>query len=514
MRSLALVLTAPLLALCAATPAARAGAPTDTTPSPIRTAGGDERCAPASGDAAALLARALDETGISRLDGRVVRLRAAEAEVNDFQSDRPYAPFFSTMTAYESWLDPAAGVERSRGRLTYVGQGPMAPIEVLAGARATYVMRDTTLLPLPAYHVRTHRSRPMVAWSVLRDWADAGDARVAGRCTYRDFPRLVLSRGSGAGEERLWLDPESGLPVKLDRREPHYLWGDVRVEYVWSTWMEQDGAMMPMTSFRVVDGETIVTRTVGDLALLPRDSAPRLALPADAPSMTAAADPFLQATPTDTVRVGPQAYLLVNRAYTSAVVLARDTVWVLDATQGVERARQDSVWVGKLFPGRHPVAVVVTDLAWPHVAGVRYWVGVGATVVSHAASEPFLRRVVERRWTLEPDLLERRRAQAPFRFRAVTDSLTLGGGAVRLHTIGGIGSEGALMVWLPESRFLYAGDFVQGVRAPSAYTTEVVRAVRRVGIAPATVAAMHLPVTPWATVAALAPLATRGGTGH
>ncbi|HEX5581093.1 MAG TPA: hypothetical protein VFX39_05905, partial [Gemmatimonadaceae bacterium] len=437
MRYLAALVTLPILALCAASPtspAARASASLHPAHGSMRAAqhgslstlhAADERCVAGSGDAARLVARALEATGMGRLDGRVVRLQAAEAEANDFQSDRPYPPFFSTMTAYETWLDPATGIERSRSRLTYVGQGPMAPMEIVSSAGATYAARDTSLMPVPTLHGRTVRSRPLHAWSMLRDWADAADVRVAGSCVYRDFPRTVIARGRDAGEERLYLDPESGLPVKLERRESHYLWGDVRVAYLYANWMETDGALFPMTTFRLVDGATVVTRTVGDLALLPRDSAPRLSLPADAPRMVAAADLFVQAMPTDTVRVGDAAFLLVNRAYTSAVVLARDTVWVLDATQGVERARQDSAWVGRLFPGKHPVAVVVTDLAWPHVAGVRYWVGTGATVVSHASSEPFLRQVVERRWTLEPDLLERNRATARFRFRAVSDSLAL-----------------------------------------------------------------------------------------
>ena len=50
-------------------------------------------------------------------------------------------------------------------------------------------------------------------------------------------------------------------------------------------------------------------------------------------------------------------------------------------------------WVGRLFPGHHPIVVVVTDLAWPHVAGVRYWVAMGATIVSHAGSKEFLSQV-------------------------------------------------------------------------------------------------------------------------
>ena len=51
--------------------------------------------------------------------------------------------------------------------------------------------------------------------------------------------------------------------------------------------------------------------------------------------------------------------------------------------------------------------LVVTDLAWPHISGVRYWVALGTPVVSHRASREFLQKVVDHKWTLEPDLLER-----------------------------------------------------------------------------------------------------------
>src|SRR4029077_1732428 len=119
----------------------------------------------------------------------------------------------------------------------------------------------------------------------------------------------------------------------------------------------------------------------------------------------------------------------------------RDTVFVFDATQGEERVRQDSTWIATLFPGRHPIVVVVTDLAWPHVAGVRAWVAHGATIVSHRAAREFLTQVVNRRWTLAPDLLERRRERVTFRFRAADDSLALGGGDVLLFPIDGAASE-------------------------------------------------------------------------
>src|SRR5262245_61780730 len=125
-------------------------------------------------------------------------------------------------------------------------------------------------------------------------------------------------------------------------------------------------------------------------------------IPARQQAMAFSLPVFLQPTRPDTERVSASTFLLRNRGYTEAVTLQRDTVFVFDATQGDERVRQDSAWIAALFPGRHPIAVVVTDLAWPHVAGVRAWVARGATIVSHRAAKPFLTEVVNRRWTQTP----------------------------------------------------------------------------------------------------------------
>lgn len=167
------------------------------------------------------------------------------------------------------------------------------------------------------------------------------------------------------------------------------------------------------------------------------------------------------------------------------------------------RAAADSAWIGRLFPGRHPVVLVVTDLAWPHIAGVRYWMAHGATLVSHGASRQFLTQVAERRWTLAPDALERRRGSAGLRLRSVTSSLSLAGGAVEVRAIDGVGSEGGLMVYLPGERFLYAGDYIQpgGPDSFSAtYAREVAAAVKRAVFTPERFAAMHVGLTDWNTL--------------
>lgn len=458
-----------------------------------------QRSAPGGpGDATEWLARARAAVGIPQAKGKVLYYQSVEGAEQNYQSDRTYPPFFSAFVTRQTWLEPSAGVLRATSQMTFPGFAGARP-DLLSTEAASFAARDTALMPAPDAHLNSLMLRGLDPWAVLLDWSRDPATRVEGHRQVRDYDRLVLGREGRFGHERLLLDPKSGFPVALERTERHYLWGQVSVAYLYSTWLLSDGVSFPGAIFRQVDGATEVTRTIGSFRLLSADSAPTLRVP-DAPTMPLALPLFLQPANPDTVRVGANAVLLVNRGYTEAVVLERDTVWLFDATQGDERARQDSVWIGRLFPGRHPIVLVVTDLAWPHVAGVRFWVATGATVVSHQISRSFLERVVARRWTLEPDRLERMKRRPPLRFRAVRDSLSLAGGAIGLYPIDGIASEGALMAFLRPENFLWASDYVQTVAEPSRYGLEVYQAATRAGIEPNRLAAEHLPLTSWETL--------------
>jgi len=456
------------------------------------------RSAPGA-DAAALLRRAAERTGLPRTSATVLITTAFDLKSHQFESDRTYPPALAEVAALDHWFDPATGVERVR-QYTTIG-GYEYGFESIGDARASYVVADTALTPSEETHSAMYESRPLNVWAMLEDWLAATDVRVEGQCVYRDYPRIVLTRRGARGPERLFLDPKSGYPTKLDRVEPHYLWGQRHVEYVYSTWQRVGSAHLPGGSFRLEDGLTTIARTFGKTRLAPRDSAPSLTVPARDEPMAFARPVFLRPTRPDTVRVSSSTFLLRNRGYTEAVTLQRDTVFVFDATQGDERVKEDSAWIASLFPGRHPIVVVVTDLAWPHVAGVRAWVARGATIASHRAARSFLSDVVNRRWTLSPDLLERRRATARLRFRAVDDSLTLAGGAITVLPIDGAASEVALIAFVRPDRFLWASDFIQNVSAPTQYLDEVTAAVTRVGVRPLMVAAEHAPLIAWERLA-------------
>lgn len=490
------------LSLSAAVPLSAQGSAAARGPWP---AAGVERCSSASGDAVAVLDRAWRAAGVGAVSHAVARWEVTDAARQNYQSDRPYPPFFTYETERELWFDPATGVERSSMKMAGLMVGETPPLTVLSTDAAAFVSRDTIVQPYPALYGMSVAARPLNAWAVLHDWRAADSVSVVASCVYRDAPRVVLERRGSYGMERLYVDPESGLPVKLDREEPNYLWGQLHVEYQYQTWVYGDGVLRPGAVFRLVDGALEWERIERGFAMVPADSAPALRVPSADP-MTVALPAFLQPTPPDTARAGKHVMLLANRGYREGLVMLHDTVYVLDATQGEERARADSAWIAKLFPRHSALVVVVTDLAWPHIAGVRFWVARGATIVSHVNSRAMLERVIGRRWTRDPDLLERvrkRGGRVPFRFVAVSDSLLLAGGALRLYAIDGVASEGALMAWVPEDRVLWAGDYVQRVDEPSLYASEVVRAARRVGISPRTVVAQHQGLVAWRVVEAL-----------
>jgi hypothetical protein len=490
--------TLPLLAavttVTAASPALAQGAPAPQI----------GRCVPAPhADARALLQDAARAMGTGRVGAGTLHLRMSEATLEDYQSDRTYPPFFLGFTARETWFQPASGVARHASRISFpFNAGDFPPL--LSGPTATYLIQDTLVRPAPSAHGGALTLRGLDPWAQLADWTRGRAVTVHGRCAVRDFPRTVLERTGPYGRERLALDDKTALPVLLEREEPHYLWGQTSVAYVYTNWRVEGPYAYPGTSFRLVDGTAEVSRTVAEAGLAAPDSVPAMVLPDSALAMAPSVPGFLQPTPPDSARAGASTRLLVNPGYTEGVVLAADTLYVLDATQGEARARADSALIARMFPGPHPIVVVVTDLAWPHVAGVRYWVARGATIVSHRASRAFLERVLARRWTRAPDLLERRRGAVRFRFRPVADSARLAGGRIRVVAVDGIASEGALVAYVEDDGFLWASDYIQTVQQPSTYLIEVWRAVRRAGLTPRQTAAQHLPLTAWSTIDSLA----------
>lgn len=464
-----------------------------------------ERCEPAPrayAPAGPWLARAAQRILPPQAATQVLQYRAAHDTPLWEQSDRPYGPFIPNVVQTIRRYDTRSGLEGSIPAERGTAPGVL-PTQVYDLTRL-FLVRDTLVMSAPAMLSSQRSGALFNPWIVLREWgADSSAVEVAERCTYRDAWRVVLRRGG----ERLYLSESDAVPIKLDRIEPHYLWGQVRAEYLWTTWWGvTGGGLYPLASFRVLDGAVYERASVSRASLVPRDSAPvpevSSARPFPMPPGLASADGGV----VDTIRVDENTWILKSSTFSHAVALRRDTVFLFDATTGEGRARRDSTLIAQLFPGRHPVVLVVSDVAWPHVSGLRFWIARGATVVSHTQSSDLVRRVYARRWTLNPDALESARgSMRQLRFRSVGDSLRLAGGEIVLYPLRNTSGENAIGAWLPQGRFFWAGDYVQPT-AVSPYARDVAETIRALGLDPLKVGAQHVPLTEWAALSARYPV--------
>jgi hypothetical protein len=438
--------------------------------------------------ASAWLARADSAIGVYAAQGAVLRIIESSARYLSDESDRSYGPYIMSPTTDTLWVDPLTGVER----VVYPG----GTIQVRT-ARATFA---NGAVASTRVHGGAWMRRAFDPWAVLADWrADTG-VRVAGRRVYRDYPRIALTRRGRFGTDTLLLDVQTAVPVALLRTEAHFFLGPIHVVYDYETWADVGRrALYPASITRLVDGQLDESRFFdpysGGSTLIPVDSGPSLHVPDTTVTLPIDPQHRFAADPLDTVSVGAGTYLLVNKAFTSVVSMQRDTVFVFDSPGGEDRARLEHERVGQLFPGHHPTVFVAMNPVWPHIAGLRYWVAHGATVVASQPIVSYLRSVLARRWTELPDDYERVRVQPTI--RAVSDSALLAGGQVRLYPMDGIEGETVLLAYIAPSRFVWATDHIQDTASDNIYVREVRQTVAHHELSPVATSGPHFRVIPW-----------------
>ncbi len=420
--------------------------------------------------------------GVTRVMGRVLHVRSRMVrELRDL-GDRSDPPFEAFDTDEDFWFDPAASIERT---------SPFGPKSALwSGVRATLTGTDSVHLAPVALHGAATWQRSFNPWAVVADWMARGDAVFEGRCAFRGLPRLTLRRLSGPRAEHLLISESNGLPVALARMERNYFKGPESVEYRYGDWDRVGPALFPMGVMRVVGGAKDRLRIVGanGATLVSRDSAPVFpsmsAFGVMADSLLVPPEPYWTDEAPDTVRVSAHAFLLVNRSFTSAIALVADTVFILDSPQGDRRASQDSSWIGKLFPGHHPLVFVAATDIWPHIAGLRYWVANGATVLTHPLTAPMIR------------------AATRAHIDTVRSSESRAGGALTVFPVTGAASEGVLGVYIADAGFLWASDRVQDTTSPNLYVSELVQTANELHLAPRVTSGPHFRLVPWAALVA------------
>lgn len=435
-------------------------------------------------DAQEILRKSFESTRFNLLDTAYFKYHSISAVLQNYQSDRSYPPFFSAFYERENIFDHTHNVEFTNSKMVFPTQGPGQAMSTVTKMEGSFMSRSGRWFPIPSSFGGDAYLNPV---RVLKDWMASPDVTQVDDIMFRDYRRTTLRKGE---HEYLLLDKETLLPVKYETVTNHDLWGPVKLEYIYSTWWLYGPVYFPAASFKIVDGVKETSRTHGSYEFVAKNLVKNDLPPEDVKSTKGAIEP------PKTEQLTSNLYLLKNRMYTSAIYKSGNTLYLLDATQSETRAKLDHELIKEVFPNTSKLVLVVTDLAWPHIGGMRYWISQGAQIISHQDSEAFLRKVYEKKWQANPDRLESKRSTSPLNFIGISQATTLGGN-LQIVPLQGVSSEGAIVVYLKEENFLWASDYIQPAKEPNAYATEVWKTLHKESISPDHMAAQHMPVTSW-----------------
>src|SRR5947207_423182 len=120
-------------------------------------------CTPAAGDAAPILARTVRVMGLDSLGTRVLHLRGSDVAAQDFQSDRMYPPFLSSVAPLDYWYSAATRSARTTTGFRAAGFSNDDPT-VLSSEIAAFVVRDTARKASEEANADAFATRPLNAW--------------------------------------------------------------------------------------------------------------------------------------------------------------------------------------------------------------------------------------------------------------------------------------------------------------------------------------------------------------
>lgn len=199
----------------------------------------------------------------------VFQYKSVEADLQKKQSDRTYPPFFSAFYVRGTFFYPRRNTEVVNTRIVFPGyDSGKNERKMIKTSEGAYLHRKEKWVPVSAGFGSDINLNPV---AVLLKWKTYKNVIHAGKRMFRDFPRIVLEHKNKTGTESLYLDPETRLPVKYEKTGIHYLWGDIRIVYIYSTWLLIDHSYFPGASFKMVDGKVKFSRTHSSMQFVSKD---------------------------------------------------------------------------------------------------------------------------------------------------------------------------------------------------------------------------------------------------
>jgi glyoxylase-like metal-dependent hydrolase (beta-lactamase superfamily II) len=226
--------------------------------------------------------------------------------------------------------------------------------------------------------------------------------------------------------------------------------GDTVVETSFSDYRDFGGVMFPGRIVRTQGGHPVLDLTVSSVTAnapvdLPVPDAVRTFKPAPVVAEATA--------------LAPGVYYITGGSHHSVAIDQADHIVVVEAPQNEERSLAVIAKVKETIPNKPIRYLINSHVHFDHSGGLRTYVDEGATIVTHAANQPFYEKAWAAPRTLNPDRLAKSGKKAAFQTWTDTLELTDGKRRIQIHTIAGNGHNDAFgMVYLPAEKILIEVD--------------------------------------------------------
>lgn len=323
-----------------------------------------------------------------------------------------------------------------------------------------------------------------VVRAALEPGAQLGAARTEGQETVVD---LTTANGIRVA---LAIDPTTHLPTRVSSPSYDPNLGDVTLETQFTDYRDVDGMRLPhhivTKTDRFVTADLTMSTVevdgvIGDMAA-PEDAVGSRPAPSTP-------QPVL-----DDMEVAPGVWLIAGQSHHSAVVELPEELLLIEAPQHEARTLAVIRRARELRPDKPLRRVVNTHHHFDHSAGLRTAVAEGLTIVTHAGNEAFVKDIVARSHSRNPDLLARQ--PKPLTIETVTDTRDFAGRVRLFHVAGNPHSSTMLMAYVPEHRLLIEVDaFTPNAVAP--FAPNLLEQIERHGLAVDRIVPLHGIVVPF-----------------
>jgi glyoxylase-like metal-dependent hydrolase (beta-lactamase superfamily II) len=226
--------------------------------------------------------------------------------------------------------------------------------------------------------------------------------------------------------------------------------GDYPIEISYSDYADFGGVKFPRHIVQTEDGFPTLDITISDVK-------PNAAVTIAAP------ENVQKATPPQ-LRVGVEKladgvwYFSTPNARNWAVEF-NDHIVVVEGIGSDARSLAVIEEIRKAIPGKPIRYVINTHAHYDHAGGLRTYVALGATVITHERNKPFFEKVWARPHTIEPDSLSKAPKAASFETVGDKKVLTDGTRTIELYFMKDTSHNVAnLLVYMPAEKLLFWGD--------------------------------------------------------